>query len=159
MRKKREFISGVFYHVTSRTNDQIRIFENNPGRKIILLTLQDAKEKFRFKLTNFCVMPTHIHLLIKPESNTNLSDIMHWLKLQTAKRWNFSQCSKDHVWGQRYFSRPILNYIEYEQIMKYIDDNPVKAELAASPEEWKASGAFYRLHDLELIDYDNGLLW
>jgi len=76
MRKKREFVTGAFYHVTSRTNDKIRVFENNLGRKIMLITLQDAKDKFNFRLTNFCVMPTHIHLLIKPEPNTNLSDII-----------------------------------------------------------------------------------
>jgi putative transposase len=70
MRKKREIVDGAFYHVTSRTNDKIRVFENNLGRKIMLITLQDAKDKFKFRLTNFCVMPTHIHLLIKPDANT-----------------------------------------------------------------------------------------
>ena len=71
MRKKREFIEGAFYHVTSRTNNKIRVFENNLGRKIMLITLQDAKDKYRFRLANFCIMPTHIHLLIKPEEESN----------------------------------------------------------------------------------------
>ena len=52
MRKNREFIEGAFYHVTSRTNDKIRVFENRLGRKIMLMTLQDAKEKYRFRLAN-----------------------------------------------------------------------------------------------------------
>jgi putative transposase len=59
MRKKREFIDGAFYHVTSRTNDKIRVFENNLGRKTMPITLQDAKDKFHFRLTDFCVMPIH----------------------------------------------------------------------------------------------------
>ena len=33
MYKKREFIDGAFYHVTSRTNDKSRVFENKLGRK------------------------------------------------------------------------------------------------------------------------------
>jgi len=66
MRKKREFIAETFYHVTSQTNDKIRIFENKLGRKIMLMVLQDARNKFHFRLANFCVMPTHIHLLIEP---------------------------------------------------------------------------------------------
>jgi len=142
MRKKREFTEGAFYHVTSRTNDKIRVFENNLGRKIMLITLQDAKDKFQFKLTNFCVMPTHIHLLIKPERGTNLSGIMHWLKLQTSKRWNFIHGSTDHLWGHRFFERPIKDKTEYEHVMNYIDDNPVRAGLVAAPEEWKAAGAY-----------------
>jgi len=153
MRKKREFIEGVFYHVTSRTNDKIRVFDNNLGRKIMLMTLQDAKDKFNFRLTNFCVMPTHIHLLIKPKLNTNLSSIMHWIKNISAKRWNFIHGSIDHLWGERYFSRTIKDNFEYETVMDYIDQNPVVAGLAAIPEEWKASGAFYKKHSISgLVD-------
>ena len=97
MRKKREFTEGAFYHVTSRTNNKIRVFENKLGRKIMEITLQDAKDKFHFRLTNFCIMPTHIHLLIQPEAGTNLSSIMHWVKKQSAKRWNFTHGSIDHM--------------------------------------------------------------
>ena len=44
MRKKREIIEGVTYHVTSRTNDKIRVFASKLGRRIMLLTIEDAKE-------------------------------------------------------------------------------------------------------------------
>jgi putative transposase len=97
MRKKREFFDEAFYHVTSRTNDKIRVFENKLGRKIMLMTLQDAKDKFRFRLANFCVMPTHIHLLIQPETGSILSEIMQWIKAQSAKRWNTIHGSTDHL--------------------------------------------------------------
>lgn len=153
MRNKRNFVAGAFYHVTSRTNDKIRVFENNLGRKIMLITLQDAKDKFNFRLTNFCVMPTHIHLLIKPEEGNCLTDIMQWLKTRSAKRWNFIHGSTDHMWGNRYFARAIKDNEEYEAINAYINRNPVTAGLAASPEEWKASAAFYKKHEIPgLVD-------
>ena len=56
MRKKREYIENAFYHVTSRTNDKIRIFENRLGLKIMLIALHDAKYKYHFRLDNFCIM-------------------------------------------------------------------------------------------------------
>jgi len=68
---------------------------------------------------------------------------MQWIKLMSAKRWNFIHGSIDHVWGNPYFARVIKNPQEYEYIMNYIDLNPV-VSLAASPEEWKASAAFYK---------------
>jgi hypothetical protein len=46
----------------------------------MLLVLKDAKEKFGFRLANFCIMPAHIHLLIIPGKGGNLSHIMHWVK-------------------------------------------------------------------------------
>ena len=154
MRKKREFPEGGVYHVTSRTNNKTRVFENRLGRKIMLLVLEDAKDKFRFRLANFCIMPTHIHLLIEPRQGKSLSTIMHWIKTRSAKSWNFIHGSTDHLWGQRFFARAIRGRDEYESIMNYIDQNPVKAELVSSPAEWKASGAYYKARNITgLVDF------
>ena len=154
MRKKREFAEGAFYHVTSRTNDKIRVFDNNLGRKIMLMVLQDAKDKFRFRLANFCIMPTHIHLLIEPGEGTNLSMIMQWIKTRSAVRWNKIHGSIDHLWGHRFFARAIKDPLEFEFVMDYIDQNPVTAGLCAAAQEWKASGAFYRTKNLSgLVDF------
>ena len=155
MRKKREIIEGAFYHITSRTNNKTRVFENRLGRKIMLMTLQDAKEKYRFRLTNFCIMPTHIHLLIEPREGKKLSVILQWLKTHSARRWNAIHGSIDHLWGERYFARPVRSPQEYESIMKYIDQNPVKAGLVTDPAEWKASGAYYKAQNIhDLIDFE-----
>jgi putative transposase len=141
MYKKRSFVDGAFYHVTSRTNDKIRVFENKLGRKIMLITLQAAKDKFRFTLTNFCIMPTHIHLLIKPADGTNLSVIMQWVKINSAKYWNKIHGSIDHLWGTRYFARAIKDQHEYNFVMNYIDQNAVVVGLAPSPEDWEQISA------------------
>jgi putative transposase len=154
MRKKREFIDVAAYHVTSRTNDKIRVFATNLGRKIMLLVLEDAKKKYGFKLHNFCIMPTHIHLLITPASGTSLSRIMQWIKTHSAKRWNCIHGSKDHLWGDRFFARAVKDMREYFHIHKHIDQNPVKAELAVNAQDWKASGAYHIANGIDgLVDY------
>jgi REP element-mobilizing transposase RayT len=96
----------------------------------MLMTLQDAKDKYRFILTNFCVMPTHIHLLIKPKEGTTLCRIIQWIKTNAAKRWNNIHGSIDHIWGERYFARAIKDQNEYDFVMKYIDHNAVIVGLA-----------------------------
>ena len=154
MYKKREFTKAAYYHVTSRTNDKIRVFENNLGRKIMLMVLQDAKAKFHFNLANFCIMPTHIHLLIQPPAETDLSKIMHWIKLQSAKRWNNIHGSIDHVWGQRYYAGLIKDRNQFDFVMDYIDQNAVVVGLSETPEAWKASGAYYKSKGIEgLVDF------
>jgi hypothetical protein len=35
MRKKREFVDGAAYHVISRTNDKMRVFERRVGKKVM----------------------------------------------------------------------------------------------------------------------------
>jgi len=133
MRRKREFTKGSSCRVTSPTNNNTRVFENNPGRKIKLIVLQDAQNKFRFGLANFCVMPTHIRLLIKPAGGQNLGAIMRWIKTRSAVRRNWIHGSTDRMWGDRYFARPVKDDPEYEYMMNYIDQNPVKAGLAREP--------------------------
>ena len=154
MRQKREFVEGAFYHVTSRTNDKIRVFENSLGRKIMLMALRDAKDKFRFDLANFCVMPTHVHLLIRPGQGESLSLIMHWVKTHSAKRWNSLHGSTDHMWGNRYFAGIVNGQRGFDAIMDYIDQNAVKAGLAEKPEDWQASGAFCRDRNIAgMVDF------
>jgi putative transposase len=153
MRKKRELIEGAAYHVTSRTNGKIRIFDERLSRKIMLLVLEDAKEKYGFKLHNFCIMPTHIHLLITPTNDASLSRIIQWIKTQFTKIWNGIHNSSNHLWGERFFSRVMKDSSEYLSAHDYIDQNPVKAGLADSPANWEASGAFYIAHDIgDLVD-------
>jgi len=81
---------------------------------------------------------------------------MHWIKKQSAKRWNFMHGSIDHMWGSPYFARTVKDQQEYDYVMDYIDQNPVKAGLAAMPYDWKASGAFHKAQGLtELVDYES----
>jgi len=154
LRKKRELVEGAAYHVTSRTNDRIRVFENKLGRRIMILVLEDAKEKYGFRLHNFCIMPNHIHLLITPSNGTKLSCIIQWIKTHSAKRWNFIHGSKDHMWGERFFSRPVKDLREYFFVHNYIAQNPVKAGLTHCAQDWKASGAYYIANGINgLVDY------
>ena len=154
MRRLRIIVEGAAYHVTSRTNNKIRVFDSNLGRKIMLLALEEAKEKFAFTLHNFCIMPTHIHLLITPANGTNISKIMQWLKTHSAKRWNCIHGSKDHLWGDRFFSRPVKDLREYLSVHRYIDQNAVKAGLVRNAQDWKASGAYYIANGISgLVDF------
>jgi len=155
MRKRRDLIDGASYHVTSRTNGKTQVFLENLGRKVLLLTIEEAKEKYDFKLHNFCIMTNHFHLLITPVNGTNLSRIVQWIKTNSAKRWNCIFKSKDHLWGERFFSRPIKDMNDFYFVKEYIDQNPVKSGYVKNPQDWKYSGAYYIVNEIEgLVDYN-----
>ena len=154
MRKKRSFSPGAFYHVGSRTNNKTTIFSGKLGQKIMLFTMRNAKNKYKFRLFNFCIMPTHIHLLISPADNTTLSQIMQWIKTQSAKLWNEIHGSMNHVWGDRYFVRKIISIKDFYSVWRYIDENPVKSGLVTYILDWKPSGAYHISKNInELVDY------
>ncbi|MDR1466613.1 MAG: transposase, partial [Treponema sp.] len=62
-------------------------------------------QKFHFRLWSFCIMGNHIHLLIKPGKDGNLSVIMQWIKCNFTKAWNKAHGRKGHLWGERFYSR------------------------------------------------------
>jgi hypothetical protein len=60
------------------------------------------------------------------------------------------------LWGNRFFDRIIKTPEDFRKVMAYIDDNPVKAGLAARAGDWKASGAYHIRNGLQgLVDYDD----
>jgi len=143
------------YHVTSRTNGKEKVFDHKPGKTIMMRVLKEAKEKYGFTVANFCIMPTHIHLLITPKIGTDLPKIMHWIKTSFTRRWNTLKGTSGHIWGNRYFARPINDEQDYLTVMNYIDKNPVKKGLVLYPEEWKESGAFHIQHEISgFVDYN-----
>jgi len=148
MRKNRHFLDETMYHVTSRTNGKERIFDHRPGKAIMMRVLKQAKVKFGFRVANFCIMPTHIHLLITPKAGADLPEIIRWIKLSFTMRWHALKGTSGHVWGNRYFARPVNGNGDYLTVMDYIDKNPVKQGLVSCPEEWKESGAFHIHHKI-----------
>ena len=154
MRKLRELIEGATYHVTSRINGYNQAFHEKAAQKLMFLVIKEAKKKYGFKLHNFCIMPNHIHLLITPAKNTNLSRIMQWIKTKSAKLWNRKYNSRGHLWGERFFSRIIKDSNDFLTVSNYIEQNPVIAGLTHYPHEWRYSGAFYIWNDIEgFIDH------
>lgn len=97
-----------------------------------------------YELHAFCLMPNHIHLLIKPLQNhkgeyCKISGIVQRLKSYTAKEINHIIGKEGKVWGDDYFDRFIRNQDDYNNTVNYILYNPVKANLIALAENWHYS--------------------
>jgi len=74
-RKKRDWRKGVFYHVVSRGNNREELFLNGEDFSTFLQILQKVFEQKAFKVTAYCLMTNHFHLLIAPQEES-LSKIM-----------------------------------------------------------------------------------
>jgi REP element-mobilizing transposase RayT len=138
-------LEGAIYHVTSMVNYGNFHLGEARFKCMFLEIVKEAKKKFDFELWNFCVMDNHIHFLIKPGSGVSLSKIMQWIKCNFAKRWNKEHGLKGHFWGGRFYSRIVENSEDFEAVSKYIDENPVKANMVKEPGEWQWGGFFHRL--------------
>ena len=90
----------------------------------------------RYRLIRWCVMPNHVHVLIEMNGEWSLSSILKGWKSFTAHEANKLLGRKGKFWMQEYFDRYIRNERHFQNVVQYIDNNPVKAGLVSSPEEW-----------------------
>ena len=81
------------------------------------------------------VMPNHVHLVLKP--TCPLPDIMRWLKGATSNRANrLLGTTGTAFWQREYFDRWIRSDQQLNSVIAYVEENPVRKGLVASPEEW-----------------------
>ena len=102
----------------------------------------------------YVIMPEHIHLFagFGPESKS-LSLWMKSLKNTISKTLKTATFPGPH-WQKGFFDRVIRSGESYEQKWLYVRDNPVRAELVRSAEDWPYAGEIAELpfEDRAVID-------
>lgn len=142
MRKRRILNKGARYHVSVRVNNKEMLLNNIAAKSLFVALLRKAKRRYRFTIENYVIMGNHVHLLIVPGIEENLSRIMQWVLSGFAMAYNKRFNRSGHFWGERFFSRIIETFYDYVHTFDYIDKNPVVAGLVASICDWEFSGVF-----------------
>ncbi len=99
-------------------------------------------ESDRYELHSWCIMPTHVHVLMKLNSDFKLSEIVHSWKSFTSNEINRRIKATGSFWHREYYDTFIRNEKHYNAVMDYIAMNPVKAGLVRIPDEWRWSSAY-----------------
>ena len=146
MRKPREIYLNAEYHVIAKINRGEFALESREIKDLFLIIVGRAKRKHSFKLRNFVIMSNHIHLLIKPGTEESLSSIMQWILSVFAIAYNKKYNLKGHVWYDRFKSTVIKSYRQMLATFKYICNNPVKAGMVNTPEEYFYGGLWFIRH-------------
>jgi REP element-mobilizing transposase RayT len=87
-------------------------------------------------------MPNHVHVLIKQMEGHRLCDIIHAWKSFTAKEANKRLGTAGLFWAPDYFDRYIRDQAHFDAVVRYIQENPVKAGLVAHAGECRWSSAW-----------------
>lgn len=103
----------------------------------------------RYELRAWVVMPNHVHLLLVPICGYSLPGILNSLKGYTAHQANTILGRCDHFWNRESFDRYVRDAEHYGNTIRYIEGNPVKANLCERAEDFAYSSARYRRWDGE----------
>jgi REP element-mobilizing transposase RayT len=94
-----------------------------------------------YKLLDWCIMPNHVHVLCKLEGDSILWDILKQWKGSSAIEINRLLGRTGTLWQREYHDRLVRDMDHFHDCRIYIRNNPVKAGLCKSPEEWRYSSA------------------
>jgi putative transposase len=97
------------------------------------------------RLLALCVMPNHFHLALWPFEDGDLSAWMGWLLTAHVRRYHKHYRSSGHVWQGRFKAFPIQEDDHLLSVLRYIERNPLRANLVAKAEDWSWSSLRYRL--------------
>lgn len=136
--------SNCYYHVIARGNNKNEIFHVPQDYLTYLELVRKYKYEHPFELYHYALMPNHIHLLVKILSPSEFSKYMKQVGLSYYLYYNRIYTWTGHLWQGRFRSQYVGNDEYFLQCGKYIELNPLRANIVKSPELYNFSSyAFY----------------
>jgi putative transposase len=159
---RRDVLSvGEVYHVFSRSIAGYRIFTGERDCKRMLLTLKyyrqtesgikfsrflNYQDQYKHRsderlvdVIAYCLMPTHIHLILKQLKDEGISTYMRKVLNSYARYFNTKYIRKGPLYEGRFRHVIVESNEQLYHLTRYIHLNPVTAQLAEMPEQWEAS--------------------
>ncbi len=136
-----------WHHVINRGIAKRPLFETREEARFFLSRLATQVRAGRIEVHAYCLMTTHFHLLLRSPI-AELSEAMRLIQSAYTKRFNRSHRRDGPLIRGRFFSQ-LVDTMKYRRtLVRYIDNNPVKAGLAQHAHEYDlSSAAHYCLQD------------
>jgi putative transposase len=145
-RTKRKCPGGFVYHVLNRSNGRLKIFKRPEDFAAFERILAEGIERFSIRLTGYCLMSNHWHLLLRPRRDDELSAFMQWITLTHSQRWHTSHrtVGMGHLYQGRFKSFPVQSGSHYLTVLRYMEQNPLRAGMVKRSVDWPWSSLAVR---------------
>jgi len=146
---KRYYGAGHAHFITCGCFHREPWLDTAARRDLFLTILEEARQRFRFIVLGYVVMPDHFHLLISEPQVGDPSKVMQLIKqlyaqrvvLRTRRKRDSSQTpslksAPMHIWETRFYDFNV--WTEYKRVekLRYMHRNPVKSGLVSEPQDW-----------------------
>jgi putative transposase len=148
------------HFITCSSYRRLPFLSTARSRDSFLSMLEQTRQRYRFVVVGYVVLPEHIHLLLtEPEVGTP-STVMQVLKQRAARallpkrtRSNPRQGKlfpdkpqRRAFWQARFYDFNVWTTKKRVEKLRYMHRNPVKRGLVETPEQWRwSSYCFYLL--------------
>jgi putative transposase len=124
------------FFVTTQTWQRKRLFQSERNAMLLIDVLRSCVRARRFTLHDFVIMPDHIHLLLTIPPEVTLEKAVQFIKGGFSFRVKRENGYTGEVWQRGFSDHRVQDADSFANHRVYIAENPVKAGLAASPDEF-----------------------
>ena len=127
---------GVPVHVYQRGNNHQVVFADESDFVAYLGWLIEYSKKYEVEVHAWCLMTNHIHLLCTPRQEGGISKMMQALGRQYVRYFNYQYKRSGTLWEGRYKSCLVQGDTYLLDLHRYIEMNPVTADMVKEPSEY-----------------------
>jgi len=131
-------LEGAVYFITFNTWEKLEL---TPAARQVVLNACKFFDRQRYQIFCLVVMPDHVHMLMQPLAKSDnkcwsLSSILHSMKSYSSKQIPKVMKHIGTVWQDERHDHIVRDEREFQVFWEYIRQNPVKAGLSVTPEEY-----------------------
>jgi len=178
--RKEKLENEYFYHIFSRSISKYTVFNDpedfsriieimnlyrysdfkhkyskylqlDPTTQVAILTGLKNENKLLINIVAYCVMSTHIHLILKQLEDNGISHFMAKIFNSYSRYFNVKHKRAGPLWAGRFKSVFVSDDSQLLHLTRYIHLNPTSANLVNKPNEWPYSSY------VEYINPDSGI--
>lgn len=132
------------YHVMLRGNEGKAVFKDEEDKNKFVEIMLKKREAADSRLYAYCVMDTHIHMVVHEVANGQTLDaLMKRIGVSYAIYFNKKYKRVGHVFQDRFKSEAIENDLYLLSVIRYVHQNPVKAGITAVSQYYWSSYSGY----------------
>jgi putative transposase len=117
------------------------LFQTERMARLFLDVLRENREKKRFEVHEFVLMPNHFHALLTPAAETSLEKCVQHIKGGFSFRAKKELGFVGEVWQAGYNEYRVKDAGDYREHARYIHENPVRARMCVDPKAYAYSSA------------------
>lgn len=138
-RKPRFFLPGVPVHVVQRGHSREPVFFEDNDYLAYLRWLSEGAERYKVDIHAYVLMTNHVHILATAHDSDGVTRMMQYLGRHYVPYINRTYGTSGSIWEGRYKASLIHDEEYLLTCMRYIELNPVRANMVRSPGQYRWS--------------------
>jgi len=135
-RPRRVISPSIPLHLIQRGNNRAPCFQVQNDYLIYLDMLRECAFDAGCALHAYVLMSNHVHLLLSPDTADSASTMMQRLGQRYVQYFNRRHVRTGTLWEGRFRSSPILDERYFLICQRYIELNPVRANMVDTPADY-----------------------